>query len=463
MKFNPKKLKNRKVVVLGAGKSGIECAKLLYKKGFDVILSEKNRDCPYLKAGFREKLRFKTNKNKIGTVPILGHTKEVLAYDFAVKSPGIPANAPIIKKLKKAKIPIFSELEVALAFCPKVKIFAVTGTNGKTTTTTLLASILKEHYGRGKVFVVGNIGTPLSGLVGKIKPESIIVLEISSYQLEDSNFFAPHICSVLNVTPDHISHHGSLAKYIKAKEKIFTRQTKKDFCIFNADDKICMKLAKKSKAKKLFFATQKTDKTNAFLQDKSIIFKLKNKTFKTIPPNLPGEHNLQNAMCAGLMALSCGIKQSAVQKAFKKFRAIAHRLETVAIVNGIKFINDSKATNVESTLTALKALSTDGKKIWLIMGGQDKGSSYKALATLLKKKVKYILTVGLASKKISSQLKGICRIINAVTIIKATKQSLKKARNGDICLLSPSCSSFDQFENFEERGEHFKKIVKGFL
>lgn len=461
MKFDPKKFKNKKAVVLGAGKSGIGCAKLLHKKGFDVIISEKNRDCPYFRGGSRGKLRFESNRNKIVTVPILGHTKEALTCDFAVKSPGIPTNAPVIKKLKKAKVPVFSELEIALSFCPKVKIFAVTGTNGKTTTTALLGDILKKQYGKNKVFVAGNIGVPLSAIAEKVKTNNIIALEVSSYQLEDSNFFAPHICAVLNITPDHSDHHGSITAYIKAKEKIFARQTKKDFCVLNANDKISLDFAKKTKSRKLFFGAR-NNKSDAFMQNKNIIFGWKNKTFEIVPPNLPGEHNLKNAMCAGLMALAGGASVKNIAMAFKNFKGIAHRLETIATIDGIKFINDSKATNVASTLTALKALETEGKKIWLIMGGSGKGSSYKVLANYLKKSVKYILTVGLASKQIENQLKGICRFFSAVTIKKASDFCFENARSGDICLLSPSCASFDQFKNFEHRGNHFKKIVREF-
>ena len=452
MKFEPKKYKISKVTILGPGRSAVACAKLLAEKGFKVLISERSSNEDFLK----EKIKIKA-----GMMPIFvetgGHTKRIFDGNFAVKSPGIATNAPVIKKLKKAKIPIFSELEIALSYCPKAKLFAVTGTNGKTTVTAMLCEILKIQYGKDKVVTAGNIGIALSGVIDKVKPSGKAAIEISSYQLEDSKFFKPHIACVLNITPDHTDHHGSMAKYIKAKEKIFASQTKKDFCIFNADDKTVVKLSKKAKSKKLFFST-KSDKYNACLKNGKIILKFKNKIYKLTPPNLPGSHNAENAMAAGLMAMAANVKEDAIEKAFKKFKGVAHRMENVGVLKGIRFINDSKATNVNSTLTALKALDTD-KKIWLIMGGLDKGSSYKVLAPLLKKKVKCIFTVGDASNKIVRQLKGICPIKKAVTIQNAIKYCLKRARRKDICLLSPSCASFDQFKNFEERGKAFKKTI----
>jgi UDP-N-acetylmuramoylalanine--D-glutamate ligase len=351
---------------------------------------------------------------------------------------------------------VFSEMEIALSFCPHIKQFAVTGTNGKTTVTALLGEILKTHYGKTKAIAAGNIGIPLSALVAKIKKAKAVALEVSSYQLEDSQYFKPSISCILNITPDHIDHYGTMAKYIKAKEKIFKFQTKKDFCIFNADDKKCFKLAKKCSAKKLFFSVKQ--KKDAYLSNGKVIFKFKRKTYKLTPPNLVGIHNLQNAMAAGLMALAGGIKPAAIAKAFKKFKGVEHRLEKIKTVKGITFINDSKATNVQSTLIALKSFANK-KNIWLILGGQDKGGSYKPLSAEIKRKVKTILIVGKAAKKIEKQLKAIYPVTNVKTIKNAVKHCLKKADCGDICLLSPACASFDQFKNFEQRGWEFKRVL----
>ncbi len=407
--FVADKLKNKKCCVLGAGKSGKAVYKLLKKKKFKVAI--KNTD------------------------------DNISGYDFYIKSPGISFKNPKIKKIIK---PIFSELEVALSFVPKdIKIIAITGTNGKTTTTELTAQIFKQHVKdkklKNKVWTCGNIGLPVSSFATKIKKGDVLVLELSSYQLEDSTYFKPNISAILNITKDHISHHGTFSKYIKAKCKIFAKQTKKSFLVINQKDKIISKIAKKNKAKILHFAMPK----------------------KITPPAIKGQHNLENVMASYQIAKAFGIDDKSIQKAFNQFKGVEHRIEEFFTSKGIKFINDSKATNVDSTITALKTFCEKGQKnIFLILGGQDKGDSYKPLKKYIKNHIKKVLVIGTAEKYIKKDLQNTKKLVICKTMEIVVKHAKKNAKKGDILLLSPACASFDSYKNFELRGKDFKKLVR---
>lgn len=403
--FVADKFKNKKCCVLGSGKSGTTVFELLKKKKFKVVM--KNTD------------------------------DDISGYDFYVKSPGISFKNSAIKKIKK---PIFSELEVALNFAAKdIKTIAITGTNGKTTTTELTAQIFKQYIKDKKVWTCGNIGLPVASFATKIKSGDVLVLELSSYQLEDSTYFKPNISSILNITKDHIPHHGSFAKYIKAKCKIFAKQTKKDFLVINQKDKIVVKIAKKSKAKILHFAMPK----------------------KITPPAIKGQHNLENAMASYQIAKAFGIDDKSIQKAFNQFKGVEHRIEEFFTTKGIQFINDSKATNVDSTITALKTFGKKNKKnIFLILGGQDKGDSYKPLKKYIKNHIKKVLVIGTAEKMIKKDLQNTKKLVICKTMKIAVKHTKKNAKKGDILLLSPACASFDSYKNFEMRGKDFKKLVK---
>lgn len=444
--------KNARACVLGFGRSGIACANLLRRAGFEVLLSE-------LKALSPDAGR-KAGLDSSVVLEYGGHSAEVLEADFVVKSPGIFPASEVISEIKDVKVPLFSELEVALGFCPPCKVFAVTGTNGKTTTATLLYETLKAAApdGRG-VWLAGNVGKPLALLAGEIKEGDWVVLEVSSYQLEDSAHFSPDFSCLLNITPDHLDHHGGMENYRSAKKKIFSMQRPEAFCVFNAADQECVRLAASCQSKKLWFSSS-SGTANARVGGGKLFFNFDDVSCEITPPSLPGVHNLENAMCVGLMALAAGAPPESVGRAFAAFRGVEHRLEEAGTVRGVRCINDSKATNVDSTATALRALHSGRKNIWLILGGQDKGSPYAPLAPLIAESVKKMLLIGEASAKIEGELGGVVHFERAVTMEKALDYCLAHAQEGDILLLSPACASFDQFRDFEHRGESFKALVR---
>jgi len=462
--FIPEKFKGKKALVIGAGKSGAAAANLLAARGFKVLLSDAKP-----KQRLKDRLKILNKKIEVETG---GHTNRVLACGFAVKSPGLSHSSPIIAELKKNRIPIFSEIETALAFAGTGELLAVTGTNGKTTTAVLLNKIMERALrARGaKSRLCGNVGIPAAEIVMKTGARDAIVMEVSSYQLEDSSFLRPRTACVLNVTPDHLEHHGTMRGYVKAKAAIFRFQKKDDVCVFNADDARCRKMAAACPSKVLFFSSSKTggalsawieeDATAQRHKDTKLIFSYRGKKTGMKPPALPGRHNLENAMCAGLMALTRGASPADIQKTFSAFKGVEHRIEPAGKKSGITFINDSKATNVDSTLVALKALADGRKNIWLILGGLDKGSPYAPLIPYLKSSVKTVLAIGAAAAKIKKELGSAARVVTAGTIAKALAAALAGGAKGDIVLLSPACASFDQFKDFEDRGRKFKELVK---
>ena len=449
--FNPSLWQGKKAGVLGIGKSGQAVAMLLKAHGIDVLISEET----HVSA---EKLRTIPAGLKIETG---GHSPELFACDFWIKSPGISPKAPVLLEGKRRGIPVFSELEVALSFAPKgIRIFAVTGTNGKTTTTALLGAILKEHIhttnSPHNVFVCGNIGQPVSLCVDHMRAGDDVVIEVSSYQLEDSSYFHPHIACILNITPDHLEHHGGMKNYIKAKGKIFKNQRAKDVLVVNGADISCVDLAEKAKSQVFAFSTYPKHllKTVVFFDGDEMIFSAGHQLH---PPHLKGIHNVENAMAAALMALNAGVPADTIQKAFNNFQAMEHRIEQFAYHRGVMYVNDSKATNLDSTITALKSFDKC-RHIWLILGGRDKGASYEVLRPYLDDYCKRILSIGEAMDKIERELPGV-EVTRCGTLDKAVQVAMDGAVRGDVVLLSPACASFDQFKDFEERGRIFKRLV----
>lgn len=452
--FKPLLFEHKKIGVLGIGRSGRAAAALLAKKGFEVLVSEESSPAHAvsLPAGI--------------DVETGGHSDKLFACACWIKSPGIFPKHPALLKAKALKIPVFSELEVALSFLPKrVTIFAVTGTNGKTTTTTLLGEILKERARREnkgrQVFVCGNIGMPVSECVDKIKAGDDLVIEVSSYQLEDSTFFRPHIACLLNITPDHLDHHGGMKNYIKAKTKIFKNQRANDILVLNGADGISAQFAPSAKSRVLAFSTQPKHllRTDVFFDGDELVFR---EGYHFRPPQLKGIHNVENAMAAALMALAGGVKSCDVQQVFNRFRAMEHRIEQFAYHKGVTYVNDSKATNLDSTLTALKSFEPV-QNIWLILGGRDKGASYEVLLPYLRKYCTRVLSIGESMDKIEKELHGGFPITRCTTLEQAVKTAMQNAKNGDVVLLSPACSSFDQFKDFEQRGTVFKQLVNAYI
>lgn len=448
--FNLTDFKNKKATVLGGGKSGQAVAQLLAAHGCEVLISDEGN------------VNLHTPSAQI-SVESGGHTEHVFLADFIVKSPGIFPKSAVLLKAAELQIPVFSELEVALSFLPEnVRILAVTGTNGKTTTTTLLGEIMSASLARTQsaqhVWVCGNIGSPVSGCVDRVKSGDVLVIEVSSYQLEDSTYFHPQVACLLNVTPDHLDHHGSMKNYIKAKAKMFQFQGPEDVAVLNAADAICAQLAERVQSRVEAFSAQPKHwlKTDVFYDGDELIF---SKGYRIHPPQkLIGIHNVENAMAAALMALAAGASAEDVQGVFARFESMEHRIETVAQVRSVTYINDSKATNLDSTITALK--SFDKKPlIWLILGGRDKGASYEVLLPYLKDHCKCVLSIGECMDKIERELKGEFPITRCDTLANAVAYAAQHAAAGEIVLLSPACASFDQFKSFEERGNVFKELV----
>ena len=448
--FRPEKFTRKTACILGAGKSGIEAAKMLARRGFSVLISDEKKitKLPALPAGIE--------------VESGGHSERVFACEFIIKSPGIFPKAPVLKQARKRKIPVFSELEVALAFMPKdICVLAVTGTNGKTTTTTLLGEIVAEHSKScvppRRTFVTGNIGMPVCAVADQIKPKDFLVIEISSYQLEDSTYFRPKVACLLNITPDHLDHHGGMLNYIKAKARLFKNQRSSDVAILNGSDAFCAALARDIKAQVYAFSTQAKHelKTDVFFDGDEIIF---SEGYRLHAPKLPGIHNVENAMAAALAALAIGVSEKTIQTIFDRFKPIEHRIEPIGEYNGVLYINDSKATNLDSTIIALKSFDRE-KRIWLILGGRDKGASYEVLAPEINVRCKGILTIGESMEKIKRELNAEVEQIPCFTLGKAVQYAAEHAQKGDIVLLSPACASFDQFKSFEHRGEVFKDLV----
>ncbi len=459
MIFTPREYKGKSAGVIGLGKSGRAAARLLLSKGFKVFGSDQS---PRLElknslGALAERIRFESGE----------HSERLLKCAFVVKSPGLPPHLPIFSKLKEAGVPVFSELEVALAFSKCRNIVAITGTNGKTTTTALLGEILKKAFGSGrKTLVCGNIGVPISQIAPRAKARDTIVLEASSYQLEDSHHFHPLSAAILNITADHIDHHQSMSGYIEAKAKVLRDQTPDDTAVFNADDPLTLKLSRRCRAKRLTFGTLGHGPVNAWVQGGKIHIRLAPASRDIIlrAPKLPGSHNLDNAMAAALLALSRGAKPAAIQSAFNRFKGVEHRLEYAGLHHTLACVNDSKATNVDSTLVALKAFAQtapDGPaRILLILGGLHKGNPYTPLKPWVQKLVKGILSIGSASRKIEEDLSGVAPIFPCGNLRTAVETAFKIGSKGDTLLLSPACASFDQFKNFEDRGRQFKELVR---
>ncbi|MBI4345413.1 MAG: UDP-N-acetylmuramoyl-L-alanine--D-glutamate ligase, partial [Elusimicrobia bacterium] len=333
--------------------------------------------------------------------------------------------------------------------------------NGKTTTTLLTAGLFAAA--RRRVHVLGNLGVPLAQDAARVKKGDSLVLEVSSYQLEDSRQFRPNAAAVLNVTADHLDHHGSMAAYIAAKGKVFAQMSKSDLAVFNWGDPLTAQLSRSCGARKLFFGLQASASTHAWIEAGKIRVRLPGRAVQSFdPPRLPGTHNLENAMAAILLALERGVSAKAVQKGLKAFKGVEHRIEECGAPGGIRCINDSKATNVESTLVALRALAGGGPaRILLILGGLHKGFPYAPLKPFLGTTIKGILTIGSAARKIEEDLSGHVPILPCETIEEAVKTGLKVGEKGDVLLLSPACASFDQFRDFEDRGRRFKALVAG--
>ena len=429
--------------VLGLGKSGVAAANLAVKLGYEVFGSDSGKE------------REVKSLNRKVTKEFGGHTGKLLDSSFIVKSPGIHSDIEILKKAKKNKVPVMSELEFSLNNSKYKKLIAITGTNGKTTTTDLLSKIIKAYHKDS--IVTGNIGFPLSDKALKTTKNTFITMELSSYQLEDTPSFNPDISVLLNITPDHLEHHKTMAKYIAAKAVILKNQKKNGFAIINFDDKKCRALGSETAAK-IIFISKKPLSEGIFYDDGKIHIHLNGRKTAINPKiKIPGMHNVENILAAVAASYCAGVSLKIIEKVISSYKGVEHRIEFVKKINDVSYYNDSKSTNVDSTRVALEAFKG---KIILIMGGLDKGAPYTPLKKLIKERVKRIYLIGEAAKKIKKDLQE-ASFINSGTVENAVMHAFKTAESGDIVLLSPACASFDQFKNFEERGKFFKKLIEG--
>ncbi len=452
-------LKDKVVGLVGLGKSNLSLANYLLNYTTKIFVTE---ILPEDKVKQQISLLDKRIKYECG-----GHSDKILLSDIVIKSPGIPQHHPLIQKISSKKIPILTELEVSYRIIVdklscRPQIIAVTGTNGKTTTTTLIGEIFLSYKKNNNVIVAGNIGTPLIDFVDKIKNDTIIVLEVSSYQLENIEQFSPRVACLLNIAEDHLDHHITMQDYINAKTKIFINQQESDFAILNYDDQYIRNInLNKFCAQQIYFSTTTKLKKGCYWdkENRKIVFSNDEFGEIVLQPQikLPGIHNIENILTAVCCSILLNVPKEIVEQTISNFTGVEHRLEFVREIDGIKFINDSKSTNVNSTLVALKSFN---EPICLILGGRDKGAPYTPLIPLITQKVKLLLLIGEATDIIYSQLKNCgVEIVKCGDMFTAVTTALRKAKRGDIVLLSPACSSFDQYRNFEHRGTEFKKIV----
>jgi UDP-N-acetylmuramoylalanine--D-glutamate ligase len=439
----------KRILVIGIARTGVATSLFCARHGAIVTAIDTRKESEL--AEHAAKLRSHNISLKLG-----GYSLEILSgHDLVIPSPGVPADSEILKAARGQKIPVWSEIELADRFL-NGRLIGITGSNGKTTTTSLIEHILKNAG--FDTLLAGNIGTPLIDVVEKTTDRTVTVAELSSFQLELIETFRPNISVFLNLSPDHLDRHGSMEAYAAAKARIFEKQTAADFAILNADDPASTPYAP-SKPKVFWFSRKQRVAQGAFLRGEEIVFRHDGKEeliLKQSEIPLPGAHNLENVLAAVAATCLAGASPTQIANAIRTFAGVEHRLEFVAEHNGVRYYNDSKATNVDATLKALDAFSG---RIFIILGGKDKGSDYTVLQTLLRQKAILALLIGAAAQKIESQIAGSIAIERAGTLERAVEVASHAAHSGDIVLLAPACASFDQFENYEHRGRVFKQLV----
>ncbi len=448
----PMELKNKRVLVVGLGKSGLSAAMFLRGQGARVTVSD-TRNAVALADEIPALLDAGVMVES-GGHGLLTFRRQ----DLIVVSPGVPLDTPEVKQVIGYGLPVIGELELASRFL-KGGIVAVTGSNGKTTTTTLIGKIFSDAG--VPTLVGGNIGLPVIELIAESTEATVNVLEVSSFQLETTEEFHPRIAVILNITPDHLDRHHSFEAYVAAKEKIFARQTSSDALVLNADDRTTQMCAARAKSNVYWFSSSRVVRQGAFVRDGVICWiEREGAAAQPILPiseiGLKGAHNVENVLAAVCAACLSNIPAESIRSSVAAFKAVEHRLEFVRTVAGVEFYNDSKATNVDA---AMKAVASFPGGVHLILGGKDKDSDYSQMAELLGDRVRAVYTIGSAAQKIERQLAGMVKIIAAGTLDRAVAETAKAAAAGDIVLLAPACSSFDQFDNYEHRGRAFRQLV----
>lgn len=442
----------KRMVILGAGESGVGTALLAQQKGYDVFVS----DASLINAVFKNELVLNNIDFEEGV-----HTKEkMFDADVIMKSPGIPEKNELVKELRKREVEIISEIEFAYKYKGDSKIIAISGSNGKTTTTAMVYHICKE--GGLDCAMVGNIGYSFARQVAK-EPKKVYVVEVSSFQLDDIKTFRPDVAILTNITEDHLDRYEyNFENYIKSKFNIIKNQTKDDIFIYNADDEITIKYLNKflNSTNPLPISMRKSLPQGAYITNAEMHIKWQKEEMNMSVEDfaVKGKHNQYNTMAAGLSAVVMDIRKERIRDAVQTFESLEHRMETVATIKGVEFINDSKATNTNSTWFALESMT---KPTILILGGVDKGNDYSFLKDLVKEKVKAIVCMGIDNRKIHEAFgNDVGLMVNTNNAKDAVQAAFHFANKGDVVLLSPACASFDLFKNYEDRGNQFKKAVK---
>jgi len=442
-------LRGKRVLVVGLARTGVATALFCAARGACVTSTDTRSESEIADAIKR--------LHEAGVAWELGGHREqlLLNQDLIIPSPGVPADAPLLQAARAQGITIWSEIELADRFL-NGRLIGITGSNGKTTTTSLIEHILRTAG--FPTILAGNIGTPLISCVEQTNDRTVTVVELSSFQLELIETFRPNISVFLNLTPDHLDRHGTLQSYGAAKVRIFENQTESDFAVLNADDAGTATLAP-SRPHVYWFSRKQRVAQGAFVRGSEIVFRqdgVEEAVLKLADIPLAGGHNVENVMAAIAATRLAGAEPAAIAKGVRSFSGVEHRLEFVADIGGVRYYNDSKATNVDA---ALKALDAFPGRILIILGGKDKGSDYTVLQPPLREKAILALLIGAAADKIEKQIAGSVAIERAETIERALETAAHAAQPGDIVLLAPACASFDQFQNFEHRGRVFKELV----
>ncbi|MGM0651293.1 MAG: UDP-N-acetylmuramoyl-L-alanine--D-glutamate ligase [Bacillota bacterium] len=452
-------IKGKKIMVVGMARSGLAAVELLSREGAAKITVTDQKQPEQLENELLKLKRYSNIETICGSNPEEHVTS---GLSMIVKSPGVPPGLEMFKRAEKFEIPVISEVELAYAFI-RAPIIGITGTNGKTTVTALVKEILKEARIE-PVVAAGNIGNPLSGVVGKISAQGAVVAEVSSFQLENIQKFRPAVAVFLNFAEDHLDYHGSIEKYFQAKVRIFENQGQADFAVLNAAEPRVAELSAQLRARILWFNAAPVE--TGFGVENGLVSLYKD-GYKVIDVclvseiALPGAHNLANTLAASTAAWAMGADPESIAMVLKSFKAIEHRLEYVATINGVDYVNDSKGTNPGAAMKAL--LSFPGRKKILIAGGKEKGSDFSELAALLKKEVRLMLLIGETSDKLAdaaeqASFSNYCKL---GSLEDAVAEARKEAQPGEVVLLSPACASWDMFADYEARGRLFKKLILG--
>lgn len=444
----------KKVLVVGTGKSGIAAAELLQKKNAKMVIFEGNNKLQETEIRAKSEA-FAEAKIVIGEL----QEQDMDALDIVVLSPGVPTDLPMVNKLREKGLPIIGEIELAYQ-CAKGKILAITGTNGKTTTTALLGEIMKNYF--TDVKVVGNIGIPYTSVAADTTDDTVTVAEISSFQLETAVDFRPEVTAILNITPDHLNRHHTMENYIEAKESITKNQDASCTCVLNYEDEVLRKFGENLQTKVVYFSSRQKLSDGYYLDGENICrsFGGKEEIICNVNElNLLGKHNYENVMAAAAMADSFGVPMEKIKEVLVRFQAVEHRIEYVTEKRGVKFYNDSKGTNPDAAIQGIRAMN---RPTLLIGGGYDKQSEYDEWINAFDGKVKKLVLIGETKEKIADTAKkcGFTEIVFADSLEDAIQICYDNAEEGDAVLLSPACASWDMFGSYEQRGDMFKEIVR---